>query len=107
MSEPIIGKPPTDGNVQVAPDGAGKRLDNSVVVQDDGTTVYRERLNLSDPVDPNAHARIQDYINGLEQGLVTRDIYAEKLLNSINLLIEEIKQLRTVMELHTGIEGGD
>ena len=105
MTEPVEGKPVVDGLVQVALDGAGKKIDNSVVVQDGGDTVYRERVNISDPVDPNAHARVQDYIDGLENGLVTRDVYAVQILNALIYLTEEIHMLRQVMELHVGIKG--
>jgi hypothetical protein len=101
----MTGEPVTDGYVQVAADGAGKKLDNSVVVQDGGDTVYRERVNISDPVDANSHARVQDFVDGLEQGLVTRDVYAKDVLNAIRYLTEEIRALRTVMELHVGIQG--
>ena len=106
MTESPEGKPAVDGIIQVAPDSTGKKLDNSVVVVGANVT-YRERVNLTDPVDPAGIARVQDFVDGLEKGLVTRDIYAKELLNAIYNLIEEIKQLRTVMELHTGIEGGE
>jgi hypothetical protein len=100
----ITGKPVVDGVVQVAPDGAGKMLDNSVVVVGANTT-YRERINISDPVDSSAHARVKDFIDGLEQGLVTRDVYAKEVLNALIYLTEEIHMLRQVMELHVGIKG--
>ena len=105
MIESAEGKPVVDGIVQVALDGAGKKIDNSVVVQAGGDTVYRERINISDPVDPNAHARVQDFVDGLEQGLVTRDVYAKEVLNALIYLTEEIHMLRQVMELHVGIKG--
>jgi len=102
----MTGEPVVDGLVQVGLDGVGKKLDNSVVVQDGGDTVYRERINISDPVEVNAHARVQDFLDGLEMGLVTRDVYAKDILNAVNYLIEEVSALRRVMELHVGIEGG-
>jgi hypothetical protein len=105
MTESAEGKPVVDGLVQVAVDSTGKKIDNSVVIQDGGDTVYRERVNISDPVDPNAHARVQDFVDGLEQGLVTRDIYAKDILNALLYLTEEIHMLRQVMELHVGIKG--
>ena len=105
MTESPDGKPVVDGYVQVSPDSTGKKLDNSVVVQTGGATVYRERINISDPVDPNAHARVQDFVDGLEKGLLTRDIYAKEILNALIYLTEEIHMLRQVMELHVGIKG--
>jgi hypothetical protein len=96
--------PIEDGYVQVGVDGAGKKIDNSVV--DVGAnTVYRERVNISDPAEPDNHARVQDFINGLEQGLVTRDVNAKELINVMEKLCEEIHLLRVTMELHTGIKG--
>jgi hypothetical protein len=94
----------TDGYIQVAPDSSGKRIDNSVVTVA-GQTVYRERVNIADPEEAAALAKVQDYLNGLENGLATRDVYAKELVGAIMLLTEEIHMLRTVMELHVGIKG--
>jgi hypothetical protein len=100
----MTGKPVTDGYVQVAVDGAGKKLDNSVVTVD-GQIVYRERVNVADPSEAENIAKVQDFTIGLEQGLITRDPYAREMLNAINYLTEEIRMLRMVMELHVGIKG--
>jgi hypothetical protein len=93
-----------DGYIQVAPDSTGKKIDNSEVTVA-AQTVYRERINIADPEEAAALAKVQDYLSGLENGLATRDVYAKALVSAIMLLCEEIHMLRTVMELHVGIKG--
>ena len=100
----MTGEPIVDGYVQVAPDSSGKKIDNSVVTVG-GNTAYRERVNVADPVEADGLARVQDFVDGTEQALVTRDAYTKEVLNALNYLTEEIHMLRMVMELHVGIKG--
>lgn len=62
MSTPdtsMVGAPTlTEGHVAVSPDLAGKAIDNSRIINRDGADKYRQRINVSDPADPDAHAAV-------------------------------------------------
>ena len=64
-----------DGVVQLLPDGSGKKVDTSEVTVG-SNTVERQRINISDPTDPLAHAAVENSntIVGNEYGLVTQDL---------------------------------
>lgn len=47
-----------DSFIGVAPDAAGKAVDNTAVTQDGGLVVQRQRVNLSDPTFPNNHMAV-------------------------------------------------
>jgi hypothetical protein len=86
----------TDGYIQVTP-GGGKKVDTSELTIA-GQTVERERLPVSDPEVSTAHAKIQDYLTNLENGLVLRSIYNKEVLNAVNILTNEVRLLRLAME---------
>lgn len=54
----------TDAKIQVMPDSTGAKVDTSEVTQAGGTVVERQRVNLSDPSDPNAHATVRGPTDG-------------------------------------------
>lgn len=62
-----------DGIVQLNVDGTGKKVDTSELIVGDNT-VERQRINISDSVDINAHARVKENneVNGSEAGLIVR-----------------------------------
>lgn len=62
----------SDQVVQVATDGSGKKIDVTELTVG-ANTVQRQRVNLSDPTDANAHAAVEksSAITGNEYGLVT------------------------------------
>lgn len=47
-----------DAYVQVATDGAGKKVDTSELTRADGTVVERQRVVIASPSDPNRLAEI-------------------------------------------------
>ena len=49
----------TDGVVQIAPDGLGKKVDVSEMPVG-GNIVERQRVNISSPSDPNGHAEVSN-----------------------------------------------
>lgn len=55
----------TDAFVQVAPNSVGSAnlIDNSTVVNNAGSTVFRQRVNISDPVNPNQHSTVDQLGN--------------------------------------------
>jgi hypothetical protein len=64
--------PIVDGHIQVAADGGGKRVDNSVITR---STVdyYRQRINLADPETDAAIAKVGDSAPGAsDYGLTVR-----------------------------------
>lgn len=48
-----------DDFIQIAPDGAGKKVDNSSLTVG-ANTVFRQRTNVSSPTDPNAIAEVKN-----------------------------------------------
>ena len=63
----------SDGIVQLNPDGFGKKVDTSELTVG-GNIVERQRINISDSIDVNSHARVKnnDDVNGSETGLIVR-----------------------------------
>jgi hypothetical protein len=49
-----------DAFVRVAPDSTGKMVDTSEIVVG-AATVERQRINVSDPTDANAHAAVRQF----------------------------------------------
>jgi hypothetical protein len=49
----------TDTTVVVAPDSTGAKIDNSAITTQADVAVKRQRTNISDPSDPNAHASVR------------------------------------------------
>ena len=83
----------TDGQVQVAPDSTGAKVDTSDVTRTDDsrTVVDRQRVIQSDPEDPNAHAGVSG-----EQGRGASIVQAPEILQelqSIRELLYEVKEL--------------
>jgi hypothetical protein len=80
----------TDGVVRVAPDSIGKRIDNSEVTRADGLPYERQRVNLSDPSEPNAHAAVRGE-DGRGVLLVGGDVLTE--LRHLNASVAELLAL--------------
>jgi hypothetical protein len=74
----------SDQFVQVAPDGAGKKIDVTEVTVG-GDQVQRQRVNLSDPTDPDAHAAIvrRGDLTGEEHGVVTQTALLADMAESL------------------------
>ena len=100
----------TDGFVQVAADGAGKKIDNAELTRDDGVVVERQRTVLADDKNP----RLQLELAG-EAGRASLPVGGEAvdLLRSIDLSLrmlvfvvclkmdEDPEQVRETVELNT------
>lgn len=85
----------SDSYIQVPTDGSGKRVDNSVLPQDDGTIVYRQRVNVSDPVTVDAHLSISRYDPLLgEYGAAVRVIPGAADRDTAELLFQILEELR-------------
>lgn len=83
----------TDQVVQVAPDSTGKKIDNSELTRDDGTVVERQRVNISDPEDPNAHTAVH---GEAQRGVIgARD---EDLLGAIAAMHATLTELLELMQ---------
>jgi len=80
----------TDGFVQVAPDGAGKKIDNAELTRDDGTVVERQRIVLADDENPRAQVGVTG-----EAGDAKLEITGEHLkeLHEINQTLRAILTL--------------
>jgi tRNA threonylcarbamoyladenosine modification (KEOPS) complex Pcc1 subunit len=76
-----------DGHVQVAADGAGKKIDNAELVRDDAATVYRQRVVLGSDENP----RQQVSVSG-EAGRGVLHVNAEEL-SEIRATLQEIRDL--------------
>jgi hypothetical protein len=61
------------GIVQIQPDGAGKAIDASVVTTDAAAVVYRQRINVADPIADN-HAGVGSTPAMDEDALYVRDL---------------------------------
>lgn len=48
-----------DSHVQVAADGAGKKIDNAALTREDGTIVYRQRTVLASDENPRTQVDVQ------------------------------------------------
>lgn len=82
---------PTDAYVQVLPDSTGAKIDASELLNNDGDTVERQRVNLSDSTDPNAH---QTVAGERDRGsALTRDESTLKELQAIHTTLKSIENL--------------
>ena len=87
--------PTVDSFVQVAADGAGKKIDNSVVTQSDGvTTAYRQRTNVADPSDPAGFAPVRagDSLHS-DPSLAVSAANLDQLLELTRQLLDEFRTL--------------
>ena len=78
-----------DGYVQVATDGAGKKIDNAQLTRDDGTVVVRQRAVIGSDENPRSQVDVRG-----EAGkgyLVTKDDTLEQCLE---VLIEIRNMMR-------------
>jgi hypothetical protein len=81
----------TDTQVQIAPDGTGAKIDNSQITRADTTVVNRQRVNLSDPSDPNSHASVSGEDGRGALGTRDRDVLGE--LQALNANVAELLEL--------------
>jgi hypothetical protein len=82
----------TDGYIQVATDGAGKKVDASEIVNpvpETAVTLERQRVVLSDPVDLNAHVNVTGE-SGRGAG-ASKDVELQELIRELIGEIREIK----------------
>lgn len=84
---------PTDQVITLPPDSTGKSVDMSQIVTSSGVTVERERVNLSDPDDPNAHVSVRGESG--EGYASTRDRAALDVLLSIEAKLDHLIELFT------------
>jgi hypothetical protein len=88
-----------DSYVQVAADGAGKKIDNAELTREPetqggtGETVYRQRVVISDDINPSLQARLDG-----EAGYGALQVDA-KTLGHIHL---ELVQIREILQLLIG-----
>lgn len=90
----------SDSYVQVPTDGSGKKIDNSVLTQDDGTTVvYRQRIVISDDSSVDAHAAVGSYDPAAgEEGIAVRPIPGQADRTVAELLFRIWEELREQRE---------
>jgi hypothetical protein len=74
-----------DAYVQVAADGAGKKVDTSELTRADGTVVERQRVNIADPADPNMLAPVTP--EGIGVNGMSELIYLARRQNALLLSI--------------------
>lgn len=91
-----------DGYVQVAVDGAGKKVDNSELTRADGTVVERQRIVIGDDVDPTLRARVQDGQVWVDPGQYLRALAERSYIE----LMEQDYRLLAMTECHTGNRQG-
>jgi len=74
----------SDQVVQVAVDGAGKKIDVTELTVGPNQ-VQRQRVNLSDPTDPDAHAAVvqRGDLTGAEYGVVTQTALLADMAESL------------------------
>lgn len=80
-----------DQSVKVQPDSTGKAIDTSEITRSDGTLVERQRVVVSDPDDPNAHAVVNGEAGRGAAQVTSRDILEE--LRGIRCALDELKVL--------------
>lgn len=104
----------SDGIVQLQPDSSGKKVDTSEI--EVGTnTVERQRINISDPTNPDGHAAVElpSSISGNEYGLVVRSFVhdvAQVLKRPLDVMARNLclsadptsGRLRTLTDLNGG-----
>lgn len=88
---------PQDGHVQVATDGAGKKIDNAELVRDadpggTGETVYRQRIVIASDENPRQQANVSG-----EAGRGVLHVDADDLGEIRGVLIEIRDILRFVV----------
>jgi hypothetical protein len=72
-----------DQTIKVTDQSTGKNVDVSEITQSDGSTIAeRQRINISDPENPDAHAQVED----------------GKLLTADAAILAELKALRATVE---------
>jgi len=86
-----------DAFVQVVPNQNGPAIDNSSITQDSGQIAYRQRMNLSDPSQPDAHTSVlnRDPLS-TEFGPITRDPYGPAIVNLLQQLLNAIQEFQQV-----------
>jgi hypothetical protein len=83
-----------DQFIQVAPDSTGKLLDNSQLTVS-GNTVNRERINVSDPQDPVAHASVlQRTPLTSEYGVAVAAVADPQILSLLQQLLDEFREFK-------------
>ena len=76
-----------DGYIQIAPDSTGKKVDNAELTRKDGTVVERQRVVLSDDIDPTQQMQARD------GRVYVRDPEHLALLTELLNEIRELKEL--------------
>lgn len=71
----------TDNSITVNDQSSGTEVDSSAVTRADGTVVNRQRMNVSDPDDPNAHANVRG-----ELGRGGLNVTNEDLLEQLKII---------------------
>lgn len=80
-----------DQVITLPPDSTGKSVDMSELITAAGVTVERERVNISDPSDPDAHVNVRGEAG---QGYsLTADSDAIALLQNINDKLDTLIEL--------------
>jgi hypothetical protein len=84
-----------DQTVTVAPDSTGKRIDNSEITRADGSLAERQRVNLSDPSDPNAHVSVSGEDGRGTAGVQDRHALEQlvRINQKLDVLIELMREL--------------
>lgn len=79
----------TDGVVQVQPDGAGKKVDASELVRDDGTIVERQRAVIGDGDNPlpSGVSEVRDKKIQVEDRTLQILEHMSKTLDKINFML--------------------
>lgn len=77
---------------------ATRKIDNSSVTRADGTIVDRQRINISDPTDVDAHATVApDLPHRRSYGLAVRfpsDALPLPIVDSTGEILEELRRIR-------------
>jgi hypothetical protein len=98
-----LGELMADGIVQIAPDSTGKKVDVSELAVG-GNTIERQRINISSPTDPNAHADVSneppanpDNVYALMVRQIQEDnAYTQEILIQISNVLSLITQQKVV-----------
>lgn len=91
-----------DGYVQVAADGAGKKVDNAELTRTDGTVVERQRVAIGDDSDPTKQARVQDGQVWVDTGQYLRALAERSYIE----LMEQDYRMLAMNERYTGDRQG-
>jgi len=103
-----------DGIVQLNTDGVGKKVDTSEITVG-SNTVERQRINISDPANPDGHAAVElpSTITGAEYGVVIRGFLhdvAQVLKRPLDIMSRSLSlaadptsgRLRTLTDINSG-----